>query len=64
MSTLNIFFFENAKTGIALRAVKQLQKRVSAQETGQPSLYALAWNAKIIAPRPGEMEAKLYPKIK
>lgn len=64
MSTPNILFFENAKTGRALRAIDRLRKPERAQETGQPSLYARVWNAVVIAPRPGEIEAKLYPKVK
>ncbi len=76
MSTANIFILENARTGRAARACKRIAALVQARERGanvaQPanasadapaSLFASWWNAPVIQPERGEMEAKLYPNL-
>lgn len=76
MSTANIFIAENARTGRALAACKRIAalmqtkqsdanvaKMASASADAPASLYASWWNAPVIEPKRGEMEAKLYPNL-
>lgn len=77
MSTANIFILENARTGRAARACQRIAALVQTRQSdangaqlanasaaAPASLFATWWNAPVIQPKRGEVEAKLYPNLR